>query len=60
MMKDKVFIGKPRTLSQMQAFIKSEFEQIYANKVLCRKICNSVLTRIEKCVVREKSRFEQF
>ena len=38
MMKDKVFRGKPRTLSQLQAFIKSEFKQINGNKVLSRKI----------------------
>ena len=31
MMKGKVFRGKPMTLSHLQAFIKSEFEQINSN-----------------------------
>ena len=49
MIKDKVFRGKPRTLSQLHASIKSEFKQINAKKVLCRKICNSVLTHGKIC-----------
>ena len=60
MMKDKVFRRKPRTLSQLQASIKSEFELINADKVLCGKSCNSVLTRMKKCVAQEGRQFEQF
>ena len=60
MMKGKVFRAKPRTLSQLQASIKFEFEQINTNKELCRKICNSVLTRKEKCMAQEGGQFEEF
>ena len=60
MMKYKFCRGKPRALSQLQASIKSEFKQINANKVLCRKVCNFVLNRMEKCVAQYERQFEQF
>ncbi|CAI9738112.1 XP_014784835.1PREDICTED: uncharacterized protein LOC106879674 [Octopus vulgaris] len=58
MMKDRVFKSKPTTLDELQAAIVTEFELINANKVLCRTICNSVLTRMEKCVAQEGHQFE--
>ena len=60
MMKDKVFRGKPRALSRLQASIKSEFKQINANKILCHKICNSVLTQMQKYVAQKGHQLEQF
>ena len=60
MMKTKIFRGTSRTLSQLQASIKSEFEQINVNEVRCRKISNCVLTQMQKCIAQEGRQFEQF
>ena len=60
MMKDRVFRGKLRTLAQLQASITSQFEQINTNRLLCHKICNSVLTQMEKYVTQEGLQFKQF
>ena len=60
MMKDPVYKTKPRTLDELKAAITNEFHTINGNKALCRKICNSVRSRMEACVAQEGLQFEQF
>ncbi len=56
--KDQVFLKKPRDLNQMVEFIRQACQDIDENKELCRKVCFSVTSRLQQCVDSEGKQFE--
>ncbi|XP_037020829.2 uncharacterized protein LOC119063554 isoform X1 [Artibeus jamaicensis] len=57
--KDKVFLRKPRTVDDMICCIREVCQEIDDNKELCAKVCSNIASRLQECVNNEGRQFEQ-
>ena len=56
--KEKVFLRKPRTVDDMICRIRKARQEIDDNKELCAKVCLRVASRLQECVNNEGPQYE--
>ena len=57
-MKDPVYNNKPYSLDDRKMAITTQFNAINSNKELCTRVCESVISRITKCIEQNGWQFE--
>ena len=57
-MKGPVYNSKPGSLDDLKMAITTRFNAINSNKELCARVCESVISRITKCIEQNVWQFE--
>ena len=57
-MKDPVYNIKPHSLDDLKIAIMMQFNAINSNMELCTKVCESIISRMTKCIKQNGWQFE--